>query len=143
VARPDSAFLVTSMLRGTLDTGTAASARRRGFAHDAAGKTGTSNDLRDAWFAGFTPALLTVVWVGLDDDRPLGLTGAEAALPIWTEFMRNALAEQEMPGFMPPPTVTLVDVCPDTGLPAAPGCPRTTTGAFAAGTQPGARCHRH
>ena len=143
VARPDSAFLVTSMLRSTLDTGTAASARRRGFAHDAAGKTGTSNDLRDAWFAGFTPALLVVVWVGLDDDRPLGLTGAEAALPIWTEFMRNALAGQEMPGFMPPPRVTLVDVCPDTGLPAAPGCPRTTTGAFAAGTEPGARCHRH
>ena len=142
VARADSAFLVTSMLRGTLDTGTAASARRNGFAHDAAGKTGTSNDLRDAWFAGFTPTLLTVVWVGMDDDSPLGLTGAEAALPIWTTFMRWALAERTLPEFMPPPGVTLVDVCADTGLRTAGGC-RTVTGAFASGTEPGARCSRH
>ena len=143
VARADSAFLVTSMLRSTLDTGTAAAARRNGFAHDAAGKTGTSNDLRDAWFVGFTPTLLTVVWVGMDDNSPLGLTGAEAALPIWTAFMRNALAERTMPEFMPPPRVTLVDVCPDTGLRTGGGCPRTVTQAFASGTEPGARCSRH
>ena len=141
-ARADSAFLVTSMLRSTFDDGTAASARRNGFAHDAAGKTGTSNDLRDAWFAGFTPTLLAVVWVGMDDDSPLGLTGAEAALPIWTAFMRNALAERTVPGFMPPSGVTLVDVCSDTGLRAA-GCPRSVTAAFASGTEPGARCSRH
>ena len=70
VARADSAFLVTWMLRSTFDTGTAAAARRDGFVHDAAGKTG---------------------WVGMDDNSPLGLTGAEAALPIWTAFMRHAL----------------------------------------------------
>ena len=143
VARADSAFLVTSMLRSTLDTGTAAAARRNGFAHDAAGKTGTSNDLRDAWFAGFTPTLLTVVWVGMDDDSPLGLTGAEAALPIWTAFMRNALAERAMPEFMPPSRVTLVDVCSDTGLRTVGGCPRAVTEAFASGTEPSARCSRH
>ncbi len=143
VARADNAFLVTSMLRSTLDIGTAASARRAGFVHDAAGKTGTSNDLRDAWFAGFTPTLLTVVWVGLDDNRPLGLTGGEAALPIWTDFMRRALAERTLPGFMPPPRVTLVDVCADTGLAAGAGCPRTIEGAFRTGTEPGARCREH
>ena len=143
VARPDSAFLVTSMLRSTLDTGTAAAARGHGFAHHAAGKTGTSNDLRDAWFAGFTPTLLTVVWVGMDDDSPLGLTGGEAALPIWTEFMRRALAERTLPGFMPPSRITLVDVCADTGLAAGSGCPRSIDGAFSAGTEPDARCHRH
>ena len=143
VARADSAFLVTSMLRSTLDTGTAAAARRSGFAHDAAGKTGTSNDLRDAWFAGFTPNLLAVVWVGMDDDGPLGLTGAEAALPIWTAFMRRALAERTLPGFVPPPGVALVDVCADTGLPAAAGCPQTVPGAFAEGVETGARCAQH
>ncbi len=143
VARADSAFLVTSMLRSTLDTGTAAAARRSGFAHDAAGKTGTSNDLRDAWFAGFTPTLLTVVWVGMDDDSPLGLTGADAALPIWTAFMRDALAERTMPTFMPPPRVTLVDVCADTGRRAGAGCPRTVAAAFVEGTEPGAGCRRH
>ena len=143
VAAADSAFLVTSMLRSTFDTGTAAAARRNGFVHDAAGKTGTSNDLRDAWFAGFTPTLLTVVWVGMDDDSPLGLTGAEAALPIWTAFMRRALAERTLPGFLPPSRVTLVDVCPDTGLAATAACPRPIAEAFAAGTEPGARCPRH
>ncbi len=143
VARAESAFLVTSMLRSTFDDGTAASARRNGFAHDAAGKTGTSNDLRDAWFAGFTPTLLTVVWVGMDDDSPLGLTGAEAALPIWTAFMRNALAERTEPGFMPPPRVTLVDICPDTGRRAGASCPRSVAGAFVEGAEPDARCRRH
>ena len=143
VARADSAFLVTTMLRSTFDTGTAAAARRSGFAHDAAGKTGTSNDLRDAWFVGFTPALLAVVWVGMDDDSTLGLTGAEAALPIWTAFMRNALAERTMPEFMPPSSVTLVDVCPATGLRAVRGCPGAVTEAFASGTEPGERCSRH
>ena len=142
-ARADSAFLVTWMLRSTLDTGTASAARRNGFAHDAAGKTGTSNDLRDAWFAGFTPTLLAVVWVGMDDDSPLGLTGAEAALPIWTAFMRDAVAERTMPGFTPPPRVTLVDVCADTGHRAAAGCPRPVAEAFVQGTEPVARCRRH
>ena len=67
-------------------------ARGNGFTQDAAGKSGTTNDLRDAWFVGFTPELLTVVWVGLDDNTPVGLSGSQAALPIWTEFMKSALA---------------------------------------------------
>jgi penicillin-binding protein 1B len=79
------------MMRDVIDEGTAKSARAAGFSLDAAGKTGTTNALRDAWFAGFSGHLLTVVWVGCDDDRPLGLTGAQAALPIWTAFMTRAL----------------------------------------------------
>src|SRR3954462_5014048 len=92
VARPDTTFLVTNMMRSVLNEGTAASARSMGFTLDAAGKTGTTNDLRDAWFAGFTPELLTVDWVGFDDNMPVGLSGARAALPIWTQFMKSALA---------------------------------------------------
>ena len=80
------------MMRSVLNEGTGAGARAGGFALDAAGKTGTTNDLRDAWFVGFTPELLTVVWVGLDDNQPLGLSGTQAALPIWTPFMVRALA---------------------------------------------------
>ena len=97
VVATDSAYLVTQMLESVLDAGTAAAARRQGFRHDAAGKTGSTDDLRDAWFAGFTPTLLTVVWVGVDDDSPLGLTGAQAALPVWTDFMRRALDGRESP----------------------------------------------
>ena len=80
------------MMRSVLNEGTGASARGNGFTLDAAGKSGTTNDLRDAWFVGFTPELLTVVWVGFDDNTPLGLSGTQAALPIWTEFMKRALA---------------------------------------------------
>ena len=75
VADPATTFLVTNMMRSVLSEGTAASARAAGFALDAAGKTGTTNDLRDAWFVGFTPELLAVVWVGLDDNQVLGLSG--------------------------------------------------------------------
>ena len=92
VARSETTAVVAHMMRAVLDDGTARGARKAGLTGDAAGKTGTTNDLRDAWFAGFTPHLLAVVWVGYDDNRPLGLTGAQAALPIWTEFMMRAAA---------------------------------------------------
>ena len=92
VASPQSAFLVTNMMRSVLNEGTGGGARGMGFTRDAAGKTGTTNDLRDAWFVGFTPELLTVVWVGFDDNQPLGLSGGRAALPIWVDFMKAALA---------------------------------------------------
>jgi penicillin-binding protein 1B len=90
VASEQSARTVATMMRAVVDEGTARGARARGFTAPAAGKTGTTDLLRDAWFAGFTDDLLAVVWVGRDDDRPLGLTGAQAALPIWTEFMKRA-----------------------------------------------------
>ena len=90
VARAESTQSVASMMRAVLDEGTGRAARARGFTAPAAGKTGTTDLLRDAWFAGFTDDRLAVVWVGRDDDRPLGLTGAQAALPIWTEFMKQA-----------------------------------------------------
>jgi len=89
VARGESTESVASMMRAVLDEGTGRAARTRGFTAPAAGKTGTTDLLRDAWFAGFTEDRLAVVWVGRDDDRPLGLTGAQAALPIWTEFMKR------------------------------------------------------
>ena len=95
------------MMRSVLNEGTGAGARANGFTADAAGKTGTTNDLRDAWFVGFTPELLTVVWVGLDDNQPLGLSGAQAALPIWTAFMKNAVAGRTSSTFEAPAGVTL------------------------------------
>jgi penicillin-binding protein 1B len=91
VAQAQSVAVVRDMMASVFDEGTARGARAAGFLHPAAGKTGTTDHLRDAWFAGFSRDLLTVVWVGRDDDRPLGFTGAQAALPIWTEFMKRAL----------------------------------------------------
>ena len=103
VLHRESAYLVTDMLKSVLNEGTAAGARAMGFTADAAGKTGTTNDYRDAWFAGFTPGLLAVVWVGFDDNTPVGLSGTRAALPIWVDFMKAALAGQPSVRFPDPP----------------------------------------
>lgn len=143
VARPSAAFLVTHMMRSVLNEGTGASARGAGFTYDAAGKSGTTNDLRDAWFVGFTPELLTVVWVGLDDNQPLGLSGSQAALPIWTSFMMKALAGRANTGFDAPGGVSFVEVDRDTGKIATPTCPRVTNEAFLSGTEPLAGCELH
>jgi penicillin-binding protein 1B len=143
VARPSTAFLVTHMMRSVLNEGTGASARANGFTADAAGKSGTTNDLRDAWFVGFTPELLTVVWVGLDDNQPLGLSGGQAALPIWTSFMKNALAGHTSTTFEPPSGVSFVEIDRDTGKIATPLCPRVTNEAFLTGTEPLAQCELH
>ncbi len=90
VMRPDVAYVMNSFMKDVVNRGTAAKVRARGFKANVAGKTGTS---RDGWFAGFTPNLVCVVWVGFDDGSQLGLTGANSALPIWTDFMQVALSE--------------------------------------------------
>jgi membrane carboxypeptidase/penicillin-binding protein len=131
------------MMRSVINEGTAASVRGAGFALDAAGKTGTTNDLRDAWFVGFTPSLLTVVWVGFDDNQPLGLSGSQAALPIWTQFMTRALAGTPNVSFQPPEGVSFVDIDPDTGGMAVPGCPRVVRESFLAGAEPRQACQLH
>jgi penicillin-binding protein 1B len=143
IARPATAFLVTHMMRSVLNEGTGASARANGFAADAAGKSGTTNDLRDAWFVGFTPEILTVVWVGLDDNQPLGLSGSQAALPIWTSFMKNALQGRAGATLEAPDGVSFVEIDRDTGKIATPICPRVTTEAFLAGTEPLGACELH
>jgi penicillin-binding protein 1B len=143
IARSDTTFLVTNMMRSVLNEGTGAGARAAGFSLDAAGKTGTTNDLRDAWFVGFTPELLTVVWVGLDDNQPLGLSGTQAALPIWTSFMTRALAGRASIPFAVPEGVNFADIDRDSGKVASAGCPRVFREAFIAGTEPTEVCHLH
>src|SRR4029077_12196288 len=107
VLTPQLAFIMNYLLKGVLDRGTADVARRWGFTRPAAGKTGTTNDYKDAWFVGYTPDLLAVVWVGYDNQSKLGLSGAQAALPIWTEFMKNATASMPVTDFVPPPTARI------------------------------------
>jgi penicillin-binding protein 1B len=143
VARADTTYLVTNLLRAVMNEGTGAGARGLGFVADAAGKTGTTNDLRDAWFAGFTPDLLTIVWVGLDDNTPIGLSGSQAALPIWATFMKNALAGRPSTAFDTPEGVVYASIDRDTGLLATPNCPRTITEAFLVGTDPRQYCDVH
>jgi len=144
VVHEESAFLVTDMLRSVMNEGTGVGARSRGFRADAAGKTGTTNDMRDAWFAGFTPNLLCVVWVGFDDNTPIDLPGASAALPIWVEFMSGALAGKTSPPFpVPEQNIVFIEIDKETGLLATPGCPTRRTEAFIAGTEPINWCFVH
>jgi len=120
-----------------MNEGTAAAARAWDFRPDAAGKTGTTNDLRDAWFAGYTPDLLCVVWVGFDDNTPIGYSGARVALPIWVEFMKGALSGLKARSFqVPEEHVVFMDVDRDTGQPPSPSTSRVLSEAFIAGTEP-------
>ncbi len=103
VIPPRVAFDMHNMLRGVVERGTAQRVRELGFTRPAAGKTGTTNDSRDAWFAGYTPDLLALVWVGFDRQSELGLSGSSAALPIWTDFMKHATSRLPVTDFVTPP----------------------------------------
>ncbi len=143
VISPRVAFMMNHLLKGVLDRGTGRGARRMGFTRPAAGKTGTTNDTRDAWFAGYTPDLLAVVWVGFDRQSELGLTGAQAALPIWTEFMKKATAGSPLTDFNPPPGIEFIEVDPLSGYRATPNCPRVVREAFFKSEAPLAFCPLH
>jgi penicillin-binding protein 1B len=143
IVRPETAYLVTSMLRSVINEGTGNGVRTAGFTLDAAGKTGTTNDLRDAWFVGFTPELLTVVWVGFDDNQPVGLSGAQAALPVWTQFMTRALAGRPSVAFAAPEGIAYADIDPLTGKLATPLCPKVLTESFLPGSEPTESCELH
>lgn len=142
VLDPQSVYLVNSLLQGTLDRGTAAGARRLGYRQPAAGKTGTTNDTKDAWFVGYTPDLLALTWVGFDGNRPLGLTGGAAALPLWTRFML-AYAPHTAAKFNPPGDIMLVAVDPESGALATLDCPTVRYEPFVIGTEPTEVCPLH
>jgi penicillin-binding protein 1A len=112
-----NAFIMTSMLREVVRSGTAARAMKLGR-NDLAGKTGTTNDFVDAWFSGFHPSLVAVAWIGFDNPRSLGKgeTGANAALPIWMEYMAKTLKGVPEADFPVPEGVVVARVNPDTGL---------------------------
>jgi penicillin-binding protein 1B len=129
------AYLVTSALRGAVERGTARSLRGLGVRAPVAGKTGTTDGERDAWFVGFTPDLVVGVWVGFDGVAKLGLTGAEAALPIFADFAQGALARARPAPFALPRRVDVVEVDPRTGL----RC-RGEAEVFLRGTAPRQRC---
>ena len=121
VMRPATAYVITSMMQTVVQHGTGRKAAELG--RPVAGKTGTTNDTHDAWFIGFTPDLLAGVWVGFDSERSLGTTetGGHAAAPIWTEFMKKAVADRPVIDFPVPDGVTFAQVDPASGLRAVPG----------------------
>jgi len=143
VLTPQFAFIMNHLLKGVFDRGTADVARRWGFTRPAAGKTGTTNDYKDAWFVGYTPDLLAVVWVGFDNKAKLGLSGAQAALPIWTEFMKRATAGTPVTDFAVPPGIKIVEIDPLSGQLATANCSYVIREAFLEGEEPVKTCPLH
>jgi membrane carboxypeptidase/penicillin-binding protein len=133
---PPAVYLVDDILRGVLTRGTAASSSELGFRGDAAGKTGTTDDTRDAWFVGFTPEALALVWVGYDDNAKTGLTGAQGALPIWVDLMMHIRHRWEGSTFPEPPGIVRIEVDPESGEVATWSCPQRVEEVFATGTEP-------
>ncbi|MGH3055778.1 MAG: penicillin-binding transpeptidase domain-containing protein, partial [Gaiellaceae bacterium] len=140
VLHPAVAYLVTHLLQAVIDTGTGRPARTAGLEGMAAGKTGTTDDTRDAWFIGYTSDVVAGVWVGLDSGGPTGLTGAQGALPIWTEFVRAVAASDAPREFPVPDGIVWRDVDPTSGGLATSGCPDVRREPFLAGTQPHQPC---
>ncbi len=143
VLDPAVAYLTTSLMESVVTEGTARGLAKAGFDAPAAGKTGTTNDGRDAWFVGYTPALLTGVWTGADDNRALKLTGAKDALPLWAAFMKEASADRPGGDFVRPDGIVETRICGDSGMRAVSGCPHKRDELFIAGTEPLRDCVLH
>jgi penicillin-binding protein 1A len=136
VMQPAAAHLITSMLSSVVQSGTARSARQ--LRRPAAGKTGTSNKARDAWFVGFTPEVVVGVWVGFDDHRPLGKgeSGSKSALPIWIEVVRAAVEKRPVVAFPMPSGIVTAMIDPESGLLAYEGMENAIEELFLEGTEP-------
>jgi penicillin-binding protein 1A len=150
VVRPSTAFLITSMLEDVVDAGTGSQVRRIGFRLPVAGKTGTTNDYRDAWFVGYTPRLVTGVWVGYDQPRTIIPDGyaAQLAVPMWARFMISATRGESAERFTAPRSVAAATICPLSGKLATDACYRehnasVYTEYFERGTEPTEYCPYH
>ncbi len=136
------AWLVTSLLKGVVTAGTGSAVRSSGLPDVVAGKTGTTNDGRDAWFVGYTPRLLALVWVGFDGGEPHGMSGARAALPIWVDFMKQAVDAYPQSDFEMPTGIAFADIDVTNGKRAVRACPVVAREAFLVGTEP-PMCDEH
>jgi penicillin-binding protein 1B len=143
VISPATSYMITNMLTAVVDHGTARSARSVMRETAVAGKTGTS---RDGWFVGYTPNLVCVVWIGFDDNQQLGLTGAEAALPAWSDFIKGAVAlRPELGGrnFECPEGIKFVEIDADVGSISTLSCPHRELIAVTDRLAPNLECLQH
>jgi membrane carboxypeptidase/penicillin-binding protein len=137
VADPSATYVMHTLLRGVVRRGTATRLRRYGLG-SVAGKTGTTNDYRDAWFVGYTRNLVTTVWVGFDRGAPLRLSSSEAAIPVWGSYMSQISHAPAAPD--PPEGVTFRDIDPESGMLWRDGCPGPIREVFLDGTAPTRHC---
>uniref|UniRef100_UPI00102B7390 penicillin-binding protein 1A n=1 Tax=Candidatus Magnetaquicoccus inordinatus TaxID=2496818 RepID=UPI00102B7390 len=133
---PATIYQVTNLMKGVVTHGTGQMAKQ--LQRPVAGKTGTTNNLRDAWFVGFSPSLVASVWVGMDDNSTLGQkeTGGRAALPIWVKYMAKALQNVPVTDFVVPKGIVLEEIDPETGFPAVEGSGNRVMESFKPGQGP-------
>jgi penicillin-binding protein 2D len=145
VLAPATAFVTTQMLKDVMIYGTAKNLKKFNKEHPSAGKTGTTDDYRDAWFVGYTPQIITGVWVGYDKPKPggKGFTGGAVSAPIWARFMRTAIASKPVVDFPKPDNVVTASIDPSTGQLATPDCPVKRDEFYLAGTEPTQYCVKH
>jgi penicillin-binding protein 1A len=146
VLSEQTSYIMTNMLETVVNHGTGIGARLRGFKRPAGGKTGTTNDYTNNWFIGFVPQLTCGVWIGFDDYTRIGSpskgeVGASTALPVWTEFMKEATDSLPVKEFPIPNGIYTATVCLDSGELAKGDCVRTTTDLFTDETLPKTECH--
>ena len=144
VISPEKAFLITSMLESVVNTGTARSLSKMGITFPVAGKTGTTNNYRDAWFIGYTPDFLALVWVGFDDGNSIFVTGGSSALPIWADLVKSMPGYISGNGFTIPPGVVKRRICKQSGeLASRRRCPETYDEYFLETNRPLSECRVH
>jgi 1A family penicillin-binding protein len=143
VVGADNAYVITDMLTGVMQNGGTGAHLSAIINRPAAGKTGTTDNFKDAWFAGYTPYLCCAVWVGYDRNRQVNLAGGVVAGPIWANFIKGATAAQPPTDFPRPANIKRLTICLDSGLVAVESCPRRVPMAFVAGTEPGMICYWH
>ena len=140
VIHEQTAYLITDMLKTVMRSGTGASIRQWGLPQVIAGKTGTTNDQKDAWFVGYTPDFICLVWVGYDNNTPIGMTGAQAALPIWAKFMKQVQNQIPVRDFPRPRGIVEKQIDPYTGKLASYSCTYAVSELFIQGTEPLSQC---
>lgn len=140
----DNAYIITNILEGVLEAG-GTGAHLRNIIGDriAAGKTGTTDEFKDAWFVGFTPRISCAVWVGYDKNRDVNISGGVIAGPIWANFIEGASRRLAEGDFYRPDNIRLLNICLDSGLVASESCPRQVEMAFVEGSEPEDICYEH
>ncbi len=143
VAPANICYVMNDILKDVFNYGTAGKARQLGFDRAFAGKTGTTSNYRDAWFIGYSPRILSLVWVGFDDGHSVRLAGGDACVPIWTAHMNRIVGTIPDVDWKRPESVVERQIDPESGMLATPYCPTTRGEVFAAGTEPASVCPLH
>ena len=143
VAPASVCYVINDVLKDVFNYGTASKARQLGFERAFAGKTGTTSNYRDAWFIGYSPRILSLVWIGFDDGHSVRLAGGDACVPIWTSHMNRIVGLIPDVDWKRPEDIVERRIDPESGMLATPWCPQTRAEVFVAGTEPTSVCPLH